>query len=116
MDNVVSFDWTPILTAVITLIGAAFSAGFAYLWRAYAYPWLAAKGLDEAARVVVYAVEAAIGRGFGADKWELALQKMADRGYYVDSDMVIDALKAAWQKLNLEQIMAGEKEPEKTIT
>lgn len=33
-------------------------------------------------------------------------------GWNVDAQQVIDALKAAWQKLNLQQIEAGVKEAE----
>lgn len=37
------------------------------------------------------------------------MQKMAERGFNIDSDAVMDALRAAWKELDLQQIMAGEK-------
>ena len=44
---------------------------------------------------------------------------MVERGFNIDSDIVLDALKAAWQQLDMAMIAAGEKdvygigEPEK---
>ena len=35
---------------------------------------------------------------------------MAERGFNIDSDAVMDALRAAWKELDLQQIMAGEKQ------
>ena len=37
------------------------------------------------------------------------MQKMAERGFNIDSDAVMDALRAAWKELDIQQIMAGEK-------
>ena len=37
------------------------------------------------------------------------MQKMAARGFNIDSDAVMDALRAAWKELDIQQIMAGEK-------
>ena len=67
------------------------------------------RDLSDAAKIVVGAVEALLGRYCGEEKWELALQKMAERGFNIDSDAVMDALRAAWKELDLQQIMAGEK-------
>ena len=47
------------------------------------------------------AVEALLGRYTGDDKWQLALEKMEALGWNVDAQQVIDALKAAWQKIKL---------------
>ena len=69
--------------------------------------------------VIGTAASALLGRYCGEDKWKLALEKMADRGFYTDSQQVIDALKAAWKQLDMAMIAAGEKdvfgigEPEK---
>lgn len=115
----VSIDWTALVVAVIGVIGTAVSALLGRVWVKYVKPWLEQRDLSEAAKIVVEAVEALLGRYCGEEKWKLALQKMADRGFYTDSQQVIDALKAAWKQLDMAMIAAGEKdvygigEPEK---
>ena len=114
-----SIDWTALVVAVIGVIGTAVSALLGRVWVKYVRPWLEQRDLTDAAKIVVEAVEALVGRYCGKEKWELALQKMADRGFYTDSQQVIDALKAAWKQLDMAMIAAGEKdvygigEPEK---
>lgn len=115
----VSIDWTALVVAVIGVIGTAVSALLGRVWVKYVRPWLSQRGLTDAAKIVVEAVEALLGRYCGEDKWKLALEKMTDRGFYTDSQQVIDALKAAWKQLDMAMIAAGEKdvhgigEPEK---
>ena len=114
-----SIDWTALVVAVIGVIGTALSALLGRVWVKYVKPWLEQRDLTDAAKIVVEAVEALLGRYCGEEKWELALEKMADRGFYTDSQQVIDALKAAWKQLDRAMIAAGEKdvygtgEPEK---
>ena len=114
-----SIDWTALVVAVIGVIGTAASALIGRVWVRYVKPWLEQRDLSDAAKIVVEAVEALLGRYCGEDKWKLALEKMADRGFYTDSQQVIDALKAAWKQLDMAMIAAGEKdvygigEPEK---
>ena len=114
-----SIDWTALVVAVIGVIGTAVSALLGRVWVKYVKPWLEQRDLTDAAKIVVEAVEALLGRYCGEDKWKLALQKMADRGFYTESQEVIDALKAAWKQLDMAMIAAGEKdvygigEPEK---
>ena len=114
-----SIDWTALVVAMIGVIGTALSALIGRVWVNYVRPWLSQRELTDAAKIVVEAVEALLGRYCGEDKWKLALQKMADRGFYTDSQQVIDALKAAWKQLDMAMIAAGEKdvygigEPEK---
>ena len=114
-----SIDWTALVVAVIGVIGAAASALLGRVWVKYVKPWLSQRDLTDAAKIVVEAVEALLGRYCGEDKWKLALEKMAERGFYTDSQQVIDALKAAWKQLDMAMIAAGEKdvygigEPEK---
>ena len=98
-------DWTALVVAVIGVIGTAASALIGRVWVRYVKPWLEQRDLT-----VVEAVEALLGRYCGEEKWELALQKMADRGFYTDSQQVIDALKAAWKQLDMAMIAAGEKD------
>lgn len=114
-----SIDWTALVVAVIGVIGTALSALLGRVWVKYVKPWLEQRDLTDAAKIVVEAVEALLGRYCGEDKWKLALEKMAERGFYTDSQQVIDALKAAWKQLDMAMIAAGEKdvygigEPEK---
>ena len=103
-------DWTALMVAVIGVIGTALSALLGRVWVKYVKPWLEQRDLTDAAKIVVEAVEALLGRYCGEDKWKLALEKMADRGFYTDSQQVIDALKAAWKQLDMAMIAAGEKE------
>ena len=106
----VSIDWTALVVAVIGVIGTAVSALLGRVWVKYVRPWLEQRDLTDAAKIVVEAVEALLGRYCGEEKWKLALQKMADRGFYTDSQQVIDALKAAWKQLDMAMIAAGEKD------
>lgn len=99
----VLFDLTDVLIAVVLAV-----AGF--VWRKWVRPWLMSKQLMDEAEIVVNAVEALIGRGNGAEKWAKAVEKMNAYGFNVDADIVLDALRAAWRKLNTEQLQAGEKE------
>ena len=114
-----SIDWTALVVAVIGVIGTAVSALIGRVWVKNVRPWLEQRDLTDAAKIVVEAVEALLGRYCGEDKWKLALEKMAERGFYTDSQQVIDALKAAWKQLDMAMIAAGEKdvygigEPEK---
>lgn len=114
-----SIDWTALVVAVIGVIGTAVSALIGRVWVKYVRPWIEQRDLTDAAKIVVEAVEALLGRYCGEDKWKLALEKMAERGFYTDSQQVIDALKAAWKQLDMAMIAAGEKdvygigEPEK---
>lgn len=108
--NTASIDWTALVVAVIGVIGTALSALLGRVWVKYVKPWLEQRDLTDAAKIVVEAVEALLGRYCGEDKWKLALQKMADRGFYTDSQQVIDALKAAWKQLDMAMIAAGEKD------
>ena len=114
-----SIDWTALVVAMIGVIGTALSALLGRVWVKYVKPWLSQRDLTDAAKIVVEAVEALLGRYCGEDKWKLALEKMAERGFYTDSQQVTDALKAAWKQLDRAMIAAGEKdvygigEPEK---
>lgn len=105
-------DWTDILVALIGLLGTVLTVVITHCLKTYVNPWLEQHDLTEAAEIVVNAVEALLGRYTGDDKWQLALEKMEALGWNVDAQQVIDALKAAWQKLNLKQIEAGVKDAE----
>ena len=112
-----AIDWTALVVAVIGVIGTAASALLGRVWVRYVKPWLEQRDLTDAAKIVVEAVEALLGRYCGEEKWRLALEKMQERGFNIDSEIVIDALRSAWQQLDTAMIAAGEKdvygEPEK---
>ncbi|WP_418856058.1 hypothetical protein [Ruthenibacterium lactatiformans] len=105
-----SIDWTALVVAVIGVIGTAVSALIGRVWVKYVRPWLEQRDLTDAAKIVVEAVEALLGRYCGEDKWKLALEKMQERGFNVDSDIVMDALRSAWKRLDIDQMASGEKE------
>ena len=105
-----SIDWTALVVAVIGVIGTAVSALLGRVWVNYVRPWLEKRDLTDAAEIVVDAVEALLGRYCGEDKWKLALEKMEARGFNIDNEVVLDALRAAWCQLDLKQLAAGEKE------
>lgn len=105
-------DMTYIIAFAILLVGALLAALASYAWKTWVQPWIEAHQLQEEAEIVVNAVEALLGRYQGQAKWELALKKMQERGWCIDVPVVIDALKAAWQMLDLKQISAGVKGPE----
>ncbi len=102
-------DWTALVVAVIGVIGTALSALLARVWVRWVRPWLEKRDLTDAAKIVVEAVEALLGRYCGAEKWQLALEKMAERGFNVNADDVLDALRAAWKQLDMAMIASGEK-------
>ena len=111
-----AIDWTALVVAVIGVIGTALSALLGRVWVKYVRPWLEKRDLTDAAEIVVDAVEALLGRYCGEDKWKLALEKMEARGFNIDNEVVLDALRAAWQQLDMAMIAAGEKkinEPDK---
>lgn len=103
-------DVTDVFTAAIALIAGVAAALISYVCRKWIRPWLEQRELMDVAEIVVNAVEAIMGRGCGADKWVMALDKMAGYGFRVDSAAVEEALLAAWKKLDLSQMIAGEKE------
>ena len=105
-----AIDWTALVVAVIGVIGTAASALIGRVWVRYVKPWLEQRDLSDAAKIVVEAVEALLGRYCGEDKWKLALEKVQERGFSIDSDIVMDALRSAWKRLDIDQMASGEKE------
>lgn len=106
----VAVDWTALVVAVIGTAAAFLGACLRQVWVKHVRPWLEQRNLSDAARIVVDAVEALLGRYCGEDKWRMALEKMQARGFNVDEDQVVDALHAAWYQLNQAMILSGEKE------
>ena len=104
------FDWTALVVWLVGAVSTALVGLLTRVWLAHVKPWLQEKGLMDAADIVVNAVEALIGRGNGKEKLALALEKMGERGFNVNSHIVMEAILAAWQQLNLSQIMVGVKD------
>ena len=109
-EAAVAVDWTALVVAVIGTAAAFLGACLRQVWVQQVRPWLEQRNLSDAARIVVDAVEALLGRYCGEDKWRMALRKMQERGFNVDEDQVVDALHAAWYQLNQAMILSGEKE------
>ena len=108
-------DITDILVYLILLAAALLGVGGGWLWKNKIRPWLEQHKLEklmdmlpQLAKIAAMAAEVAWGRGNGAEKWQMALNKLAEYGFA--------ALTAAWKQLDLMQLMAGEKEkpPEET--
>lgn len=109
-DAAVAVDWTALVVAVIGTAAAFLGACLRQVWVQQVRPWLEQRNLGDAAKIVVEAVEALLGRYCGEDKWRMALEKMQARGFNVDEEQVVDALHAAWYQLNQAMILSGEKE------
>lgn len=109
-EAAVAVDWTALVVAVIGTAAAFLGACLRQVWVQQVRPWLEQRNLGDAAKIVVNAVEALLGRYCGEDKWRMALRKMQERGFNVDEDQVVDALHAAWYQLNQAMILSGEKE------
>lgn len=110
MDILTSINWTPLVVAIIGIIGTVALVMLKRALTKYVVPWLDERGLKETAAIVVNAVEAILGRHAGEDKWKMAIEKMKEAGFDVESQLVIDALKAEWYKLDLAMREAGLKE------
>ncbi len=102
-------DWTQVVVSIIGALAAAMSALLARVWTRYVRPWMEKRDMIDAAKIAVEAAEAMLGRYLGEDKWEYALNRMKDMGFNIESEVVLDALKAAWKQLDLKQIASGEK-------
>lgn len=108
-EAAVAVDWTALVVAVIGTAAAFLGACLRQVWVQQVRPWLEQRNLSDAARIVVDAVEALLGRYCGEDKWRMALEKMQARGFNVDEEQVVDALHAAWYQLNQAMILSKEK-------
>ena len=102
-------DWTQVVVSIIGALAAAMSALLARVWTRYVRPWMEKRDMIDAAKIAVEAAEAMLGRYLGEDKWEYALNRMKDMGFNIESEVVLDALNAAWKQLDLKQIASGEK-------
>lgn len=107
-------DVTGVAAALGVLLLMIFAVSARVVWVRWVRPWMEANDLmwlTKYADEAVMMAEAFIGRGLGSEKWQYALDKMAEFGFYVDNKAVTDALLAAWKRLDLAQMTAGEKDP-----
>lgn len=102
-------DWTQVVVSIIGALAAAMSAMLARVWTRYVRPWLEKRDMIDAAKIAVEAAEAMLGRYLGENKWAYALNRMKDMGFNIESEVVLDAMKAAWKQLDLKQLASGEK-------
>lgn len=111
-------DWGSLITQVVVWMIGALAAIVAWALKKYVYPWfltaavpwLKTHNLIAVADMAVKYAEAELGRYTGEEKWKMAITLMQAKGFDVNSDEVIAALKAAWETLNLQQITAGIKD------
>ena len=75
-------------------------------------PWLKDKRLFDAAVIAVHAAEALYGRYNGEQKFTEALESLKARGYDINSEKVIEAVRAAWKQLDQAMYLDGEKKVE----
>ncbi|MEA4928522.1 MAG: hypothetical protein VB104_07575 [Candidatus Limiplasma sp.] len=112
-----AIDWGALVTQIVVWIIGAIAAVGAWALKKYVYPWfltaavpwLKTHNLVVLAEMAVKYAEAELGRYTGEEKWKLAIALMQAKGFDVDSEEVIAALKAAWETLDLQQISAGVK-------
>lgn len=104
-DILVNIDWTPLIEAIIAIAGAALVS----ICYKYVVPWLRENHQLIAAQIAVEAAEAAFGRYNGEEKWRAALESLKQKGFNINSEEVIAAVKAAWKQLDQKQLTAGEK-------
>lgn len=111
--------WADILTRVVVwLIGGIASIASILIWK-WLYPlikntivpWLEDRNMLMLADAAVKYAEAMLGRYNGEEKWNIALDWLSNKGWNIDNESVIAALKAAWYSLNLDQLKAGIKAP-----
>jgi hypothetical protein len=113
-----AIDWGTLVTQIVVWVIGALAAVAGWALKKYFYPWfltavvpwLKTHNLITIAEMAVKYAEAELGRYTGEEKWKLAIALMQVKGFDVDSEEVVAALKAAWETLDLQQITAGVKE------
>ena len=105
-----NFDWTPVITGLITALGAFLT----YVAKAYVMPWLTERRLAGAAVTIVNAVEVLMKECIGEEKCRAAIDKLIDMGFKMDYDSLRQAVEAAYNQMHIAQVAAGLKEPNVT--
>lgn len=107
-----SINWTSVVVALISIVGTVFTGVITYTMKKHVYPWLQAKNLQFFAQIAVNAAQAIYGSGYGEEKLKKAMQFLKEKGFNVNSQEVINAILAEWQKLDISQIASGIKKIE----
>lgn len=98
---------------IVYAIGLA-AVVLSFIMGKYVVPWLKDKHLYEVADIVVKSAEAVYGRYNGEQKFRAALESLKARGYDIESEKVIEAVRAAWKELDQVMYLDGEKIPQNT--
>ena len=101
------------MTDIITTIIGAVALILSIIISSQLVPWLKEKRLYDLAVVTVNAVEALYGRYNGEQKFTAALDSLKEYGYDIESNKVIESVRAAWKKLDQAMYLSGEKITEK---
>lgn len=98
-------DYTQIIIGILGVITTIFVGIIAK----QLVPWLKQRNLFDAAIVAVHAAEALYGRYNGKEKLKKALESLKEKGFDVNSSVVMDAVQAAWKQLDQAMYASGEK-------
>lgn len=93
-------NWTSVVMDIILF---AFVTIVTFVGKKYVLPWIELNHLTAAATVAVQAAETIYGRYHGDEKLLAALEQLAQQGFDIDSEKVLNAVKAAWQALDISQ-------------
>ena len=106
-----TFDATPIVAALIVLIGVALGSFLLWLTYKYIVPLLKVPIVGTVAKWAVDLAEKTFGSGNGAAKFDAAAvfvtKALKTIKISVDQDQIKAAIISAWTALNLAQIAAG---------
>lgn len=105
-------DMTILITGLIALFSSVI---FIKLWPLFKsiLPMTLMRVLQQVAKYFVYAAEAEVGHGHGADKFDMALSKtqaFLERYHLTfDKEAVKNAIRQEWLSLNMAQLNSGMK-------
>lgn len=99
-------DLTPLVVAFALLV-----LGIIGFFAPKINRFLEDHNLTAAAEIAVKSAEALWGRYHGAEKLASVKSALEAKGYKIDDEKVMNAIRAAWQMLNMNQIGAGVKPP-----
>lgn len=95
-------DLTPIVIGIALLV-----VGVIAFFSPKIARFLDTHNLRDAAEIAVRSAEALWGRYKGEEKLSTALNILKNKGYDVKLPKVLDAIRVAWQMLDVDQRMAG---------
>lgn len=86
-EAVVTVDWTALVVAVIGTAAAFLGACLRQVWVKHVRPWLEQRDLSDAAKIVVGAVEALLGRYCGEKNGSLPCRR------WQSGDLILIAMR-----------------------